>query len=168
VAVSGDRQIVCNCRNVTPLRVRSQLARVHVFDHTLAQRGDSLGCHSQLLSWVRLMTPASSRQGASPATDHLPLGDSAQDEPHLATIAKRFSALVESRCGAVAVGRTYLFSASFVWRCLSGSAVTPFPHPARRTRTCGSPASGSRTRLHAFAHGSSRPSAVRRTSPKYP
>src|SRR6516164_1374415 len=24
-------------------------------------------------------------------------------------------------------------SASFVWRCLSGVAVTPFPHPARRT-----------------------------------
>src|SRR6516162_9868867 len=24
-------------------------------------------------------------------------------------------------------------SASFVWRCLSGVALTPFPHPARRT-----------------------------------
>src|SRR6202007_1568526 len=24
-------------------------------------------------------------------------------------------------------------SASFVWRCLSGSTVTPFPHPAHRT-----------------------------------
>src|SRR6202022_381018 len=24
-------------------------------------------------------------------------------------------------------------AASFVWRCLSGSAVTPFPHPAHRT-----------------------------------
>src|SRR5437870_10612335 len=24
-------------------------------------------------------------------------------------------------------------SASFVWRCLSGSAMTPFPHPAHRT-----------------------------------
>ncbi len=23
-------------------------------------------------------------------------------------------------------------SASFVWRCLSGSTVTPFPHPAHR------------------------------------
>jgi hypothetical protein len=30
------------------------------------------------------------------------------------------------------------------------------------------PASGSRTRPHAFAHGVSRPSAVRRTSPKCP
>ena len=35
-------------------------------------------------------------------------------------------------------------------------------------RTCGSPASGSRTRTHAFTHGTSCPSAVRRTSPKYP
>src|SRR5437879_2003333 len=41
--------------------------------------------------------------------------------------------LVESRCGAVALGRTYLFPASFVWRCLSSSTVTPFPHPAHRT-----------------------------------
>src|SRR6266446_2393085 len=24
-------------------------------------------------------------------------------------------------------------AASFVWRCLSGSAMTPFPHPAHRT-----------------------------------
>src|SRR6266478_7557809 len=40
--------------------------------------------------------------------------------------------MVESRCGAVAVGRTYLFP-PFVWRCLSGSTVTPFPHPAHRT-----------------------------------
>ena len=41
--------------------------------------------------------------------------------------------LVKSRCGAVAVGRTYLFAAPFVWRCLSGSTVAPFPHPAHRT-----------------------------------
>ncbi len=40
---------------------------------------------------------------------------------------------VESRCGAVAVGRTYLLSAPFVWRCLSGSTLTPFPHSAHRT-----------------------------------
>src|ERR1700687_1666919 len=72
---------------------RTKLARVHVFDHTLTQRGDSLGCHRQLLSWMRLLTPRSSRQGASPATNDLLPGDNAQDEPHLATIAKRFSAL---------------------------------------------------------------------------
>jgi hypothetical protein len=36
--------------------------------------------------------------------------------------------------------------APFVWRCLSGSAVAPFPHPSSN-RTCRSPASGSRTRL---------------------
>src|SRR3974390_3129339 len=37
-------------------------------------------------------------------------------------------------------------AAPFVWRCLSGSAVTPFSHPSHRTATCGSPTSGSRTR----------------------
>src|ERR1700687_6174354 len=41
--------------------------------------------------------------------------------------------MVESRCGAVAVARTYLFSAPFVWRCLTGSDLAPFPHPAHRT-----------------------------------
>ena len=41
--------------------------------------------------------------------------------------------LVGSRCGAVALGGTYLLSASFVWRCLSGSTMAPFPHPAHRT-----------------------------------
>src|SRR5690349_18589871 len=40
---------------------------------------------------------------------------------------------VESECGAVTVGRTYLFAAPFVWRCLSGSTVAPFPHSAHRT-----------------------------------
>ncbi len=40
---------------------------------------------------------------------------------------------VELRCGAVAVGQDISVSAPFVWRCLSSSAVTPFPHPAHRT-----------------------------------
>src|ERR1700736_1763654 len=57
------------------LRQRTKLARVHVFDHTLTQRGDGLGCHRQRLSWMRLLTPRSSRQGASPATHHLYPGD---------------------------------------------------------------------------------------------
>src|ERR1700741_1000261 len=49
--------------------------------------------------------------------------------------AKRLfsTASVESRCGAVALGSNISVSASFVWRCLSGSTVTPFPHPAHRT-----------------------------------
>ncbi len=57
-------------------------------------------------------------------------------------------------------------SAPFVWRCLSGSTIAPFPHPSHRTGHADFPASGSRTRHHAFAHGTSRPSRVRRTSPK--
>jgi hypothetical protein len=40
---------------------------------------------------------------------------------------------VESRCGAVTLGRTYPFAAPFVWRCLRSSPMAPFPHPAHRT-----------------------------------
>jgi len=36
--------------DVASLRARAELARIHVFDHTLTQRGDSFGCHRQLLS----------------------------------------------------------------------------------------------------------------------
>ena len=57
-------------------------------------------------------------------------------------------------------------AAPFVWRCLSGSTIAPFPHPSHRTGHAAFPASGSRTRPHAFAHGTSCPSRVRRTSPK--
>jgi hypothetical protein len=40
--------------DVASLRSRTELARIHIFDHTLTQRGDSFGCHGQLLSWVRV------------------------------------------------------------------------------------------------------------------
>ena len=59
-------------------------------------------------------------------------------------------------------------SAPFVWRCLSSQAVTSVSTPPSSNRAGGFPAPGSRTKHHAFAHGSSRPSAVRRTSPKCP
>src|SRR3954470_5365851 len=62
--------------------------------------------------------------------------------PYAATAVRRTAAPpsvtiglteVESECGAVTVGRSYLLAAPFVWRCLSGSAMAPFPHPAHRT-----------------------------------
>src|SRR6202045_4700003 len=53
-------------RDVASLRVRTELARVHVLDHALTQRADSIRTHGQLLSWMRLTTPRSSTQGASP------------------------------------------------------------------------------------------------------
>jgi hypothetical protein len=40
---------------------------------------------------------------------------------------------VESRCGAVALGSNISVPASFVWRCLTGSTMAPFPHLAHRT-----------------------------------
>src|SRR5262249_34447822 len=59
--------------DVAPLRVRAQLARVHVLDHALAQRTDSIGGHRRLLPWMRWKTPRSSRHGTSPAIDDLAL-----------------------------------------------------------------------------------------------
>ena len=40
---------------------------------------------------------------------------------------------VESRCDAVALGSNISVSAPFVWRCLTGSTMTPFSHLAHRT-----------------------------------
>ena len=50
----------------------------------------------------------------------------------------------------------------------SKDGVEKFTKDVDTIRTCRFPASGSRTRHHAFTHGTSCPSAVRRTSPKYP
>src|SRR6266446_10415880 len=57
--------------NVAPLRAGTELPRVHVLDHAMTQRGDGVRTHRELLSWMRLTTPRSSRQGASAATDDL-------------------------------------------------------------------------------------------------
>lgn len=51
------------------------------------------------------------------------------------------------------------------------AGLPPAEHASLRwthNRTCRLPASGSRTKLHAFTHGTSCPSAVKRTSPKCP
>src|SRR6267143_1661878 len=40
---------------------------------------------------------------------------------------------VESRCDAVALGSNISVSAPFVRRCLTGSTMAPFSHPAHRT-----------------------------------
>ena len=86
-----------------------------------------------------------------------------------ATLTRRSAMKVRhGRVGMWRGGRRSSMSvaAPFVWRCLSGSTMAPFPHPSHRTGHADFPASGSRTRPHAFAHGTSRPSRVRRTSPK--
>ena len=74
--------------------------------------------------------------------------------------------LVKSRCGAAALRSNISVSASFVWRCLSVSTMTSFPHPAHRTGHADFPHPALGQELHAFAHDTSRPSALRRTSPK--
>jgi hypothetical protein len=55
--------------NVAPLRARTELPRVHVLDHAMTQRADGVRTHEELLSWMRLTTPRSSRQDALPAID---------------------------------------------------------------------------------------------------
>src|SRR3977135_2360174 len=52
--------------DVASLRIPAKLARGHVLDHALAQLAGGVGTHGKLLSWMRLATPRSSRQG-SPA-----------------------------------------------------------------------------------------------------
>ena len=78
----------------------------------------------------------------------------------------------------VAIGRVEMWrggfrpnisvAASFVWRCLSGSTMTPFPHPAHRTGHADLPHPALGQDFHAFTHGTSCPSRHRRTSPKCP
>src|SRR6202048_2043557 len=80
--------------NMAPLRPRAELACVHVLDHALAQRADRNRTHGQLLSWMRLTTPPSSRQADRPATDDLSLVTAPSGKPPLQrAIAQRFSAL---------------------------------------------------------------------------
>src|SRR5882724_8051506 len=47
--------------------------------------------------------------------------------------ARRLPLMVGSRCDAVALGSSISVAAPFVRRCLSGSTMAPFPHPAHRT-----------------------------------
>ncbi len=73
--------------------------------------------------------------------------------------------IVESGCGAVTVDPAYPLAAPFVWRCLTSMAIVPFPHPSSSNPACISHAAGSRTRLHAFAHGRRLVRSGRHTSP---
>src|SRR6516165_62445 len=57
--------------NVAPLRAGTEFAPVHVLDHAVTQRGGSIRAHRKLLSWMRLMTPRSSRQDAPAAIGDL-------------------------------------------------------------------------------------------------
>jgi hypothetical protein len=55
-----------------------------------------------------------------------------QQYRHLADIATERPLCVESRCDAVALGSNISVSAPFVRRCLTGSTMSPFSHPAHR------------------------------------
>src|ERR1700720_1112807 len=59
------------------------------------------------------------------------LSDQLNDLEIAARVLKRFGRVEMWRGG---VRSTMSVAAPFVWRCLSGSAITPFPHPAHRTQ----------------------------------
>src|ERR1700675_1261150 len=106
----------CKCPDVPDIvvaRLLDEVAHRHVFDHAPAQRADGFITHrgAPVLRW-RLLEPLDSQDrtpglSSSPAyfvTPSVPLAPlRAQRVP-----AKRVRSLVESRCGAVALGRTYL------------------------------------------------------------
>src|SRR5882762_2292700 len=89
--------------DVASLRARTEPARVHVLGHALTQRADRVHTHGQLLSWMRLTTPRSSRQGTRPATDDPPRVEPYRCAPRSPprAIAQRFSALARLGPGAV-------------------------------------------------------------------
>src|SRR5258707_5352712 len=107
VAVSGDRlrkrSKPLAAVNMAPLRPSAELACIHVLDHALAQRADRNRTHGQLLSWMRLTTPRSSRQADRPATDDLSSATAPSAKPPLQrAIAQRFGAMARLRhAGAV-------------------------------------------------------------------
>ena len=85
------------------------------------------------------------RYGAHPSSRPLPqwsLADSAWDNGVIDRTRCPFR--VESRCDAVALGSNISVAAPFVRRCLTGSTMAPFPHPAHRTghADCPHPALG--------------------------
>ncbi len=74
---------------------------------------------------------------------------------------------VESTTGAVTTGRgESLLPAAFTLRRCLNPDHSPVSSRRSSHRTCGSPASGARTRCHAVAHGGSRVRTNNRCSPK--
>src|SRR3984957_16029534 len=73
---------------------------------------------------------------------------------------------VESRCDAVALGSNISVCRPFRLAVPHWFDHGPVFTPRSSNRTGRFPASGSRTKLHAFTHGTSCPSLLRRTSPK--
>src|ERR1700693_3166502 len=59
--------------NMAPLRPGAEFACIHVLDHALAQRGDGVRTHGQLLSWMRLkhLDPQDRPHGPLSTISHL-------------------------------------------------------------------------------------------------
>src|ERR1700745_1854909 len=79
---------------MAPLRPGAELACIHVLDHALAQRGDGVRTHGQLLSWMRLkhLDPQDRPHGPLSTISHV-VTATAAGPPRPRAIAQRFSAL---------------------------------------------------------------------------
>src|SRR6202163_1107455 len=86
------------------------------------------------LSWVKLRNTQNEQMSSA----LLPRTDVGLAGPNVTRIERygKFDErplCVESRCDAVALGSNISVSAPFVRRCLTGSTISPFSHPAHRT-----------------------------------
>src|ERR1700730_2794065 len=81
--------------NMAPLRPGAEFACIHVLDHALAQRGDGVRTHGQLLAWVRLknLDPPDREPRPLSTISHL-VTATAAGPPRQRAIAQRFSALL--------------------------------------------------------------------------
>src|SRR5262249_10776478 len=99
---------------------------------------------------MRSKVRAYSHQGHGPRADQQAgyISATSDSTPHLRTAAgpyirvdggPSFIVWKSAAVGRVGMWRggvrsTMSVAAPFVWRCLSGSAITPFPYPAHRTQ----------------------------------
>ena len=82
--------------DMASLRARTELACIHVLDHALAQRGDGVRTHGQLLSWMRLkhLDPQDRPHGPLSTISHL-VTATAAGPPRQRAIAQRFRGVLD-------------------------------------------------------------------------
>jgi site-specific DNA recombinase len=142
--------IVAGAEAPSVIRLRPNAAEVYrrkVAELELALNDDSIKAEAaeilrSLIDRI-VLTPVAGASDGIDAQLHgdlaavLALGDESPDKQKLPAVGMAGSQLsvvaVESGCGAVALGTNISVPASFVWRCLTGPTMAPFPHPAHRT-----------------------------------
>src|SRR5215831_7054902 len=104
------QQTACSCEYGPAAFWSTEFPRVHVLDHAVTQRGGSIRAHRKLLSWMRLTTPRSSRQGASLLSPIPNAVAATVDKPHLCRLSRsdlvHWHSAAEQRCPRLGVNRT--------------------------------------------------------------